>query len=174
MATLEARLVALAQAVGADIKALSTLQGLLANLQTTDKTSLVAAINEVLVAANAGGGGGASINDAVGDGATTVTWSANKIFDELAAAKAAVVDQLTSGAAAALDTLAEIAAAVGNDANFAATIATALGLRVRVDAAQAFDGTQQAQARTNIGAVAAAAIGDPDRDLAAAYVLAKA
>jgi hypothetical protein len=58
---------------------------------------------------------------------------------------------LVASSPAALDTLNELAAALGNDANFAATTATALGNRVRVDtAAQGLDSTQRSNARANI------------------------
>jgi hypothetical protein len=46
--SLETRLIALAQAIGADIKTLTTNQGILANLTTTTKVNLVAAINELV------------------------------------------------------------------------------------------------------------------------------
>jgi hypothetical protein len=82
--------------------------------------------------------------------------------------------ELTAGAAAALDTFAELAAALGNDPNFAATIATGLGNRVRVDAAQTFTTAQKLQARTNIDAVGTADIGDTEHDFAADYATAKA
>jgi hypothetical protein len=164
MATLAQRLIDLANAIGTDIKALRLADGDLTALATANKTSLVAAINEVLGLV---GGGGVQINDALGDGATTVTWSANKIFDEIVAAKAAVIDQLTAGAATALDTLAEFAVAINNDPSFAATTATALGNRVRYDAAQALSAAQKTQACSNIG------VGEPDSDLVATYVTAK-
>ena len=45
---------------------------------------------------------------------------------------------------------------------------------VRFDAAQTLTAPQQTQARANIGAQSAAAIGDPDRDLVADYTAAKA
>lgn len=174
MATLEARLIALAQAVGADIKQARIERGSLTALSTTDKASLVAAINEVLAIAQSAAGGGVSINDAAGDGNITVTWSANKIFDSIEAAKTAVKNDLTAGAAAALDTLNELAAALGNDPNFAATIATEIANRVRFDANQGLTAPQQVQARSNIGALAAADAGNTDRDLLADYTAAKA
>jgi hypothetical protein len=59
------------------------------------------------------------------------------------------------GAPGTLDTLNELAAALGDDPNYAATTATALGLRVRVDASQSLNGTQQTQGRDNIAAAAA-------------------
>ena len=169
--SLETRIIALAQAVGADVKALTAAQGSLSALGTTTKTSLVAAINELLTLV---GGAGAQINDSAGNGDTSVTWSADKIFDSIEAAKTAVKNELTSGAGAALDTLNELAAALGNDPSFAATIAGEIANRVRYDAAQTLTAPQQAQARTNIGAQSAAAIGDPDHDLVADYNAAKA
>ena len=170
--TLEQRLISLAQAIGADVKAIRAAAGTLSSLNTTNKASLVAAINELqaLVAGSAG----VTINDTAGDGATTVTWSADKIFDTIEAAKLAVKNDLTAGAAAALDTLSELAAALNNDPAFAATIAAEIANRVRYDAAQTLTQPQMAQARANIGAQSAAAIGDPDRDLVADYTAAKA
>lgn len=176
--SLESRIIALAQAVGTDVKALTAAQGSLSALNTTAKTSLVAAINELLALA---GGSGASIDDLAGDGNTGVTWSANKIFDSIEAAKAAVKNELVSGAGAALDTLNELAAALGNDPSFAATIAAEVANRVRYDASQTLTAPQQAQARSNIGAASASdvsglltGLGAYDRDYAADYTAAKA
>ena len=171
--TLEQRLIALAQAMGADVKALLQAQGSLSALSTTAKNNLVAAINELKTAMNTVTGG-VTINDAAGNGATTVTWSADKIHDTIEAAKLAVKNDLTAGAAAALDTLSELAAALNNDPAFATTIATQIANRVRFDAAQTLTQPQMAQARANIGAQSAAAIGDPDRNLVADYSAAKA
>lgn len=170
MATLEARLIALAQAVGADIKTARTARGDLATLSTTAKTSLVAAINEVFAAI---GAAGAAINDSATNGATTVTWSADKIFDSIEAAKTAVKNELVNGSAAALDTLNELAAALGNDPSFATTIATEIANRVRFDAAQTLTAPQKVQALANIGAVGVLDIGNPDHDILADYVTAK-
>ena len=163
--SLATQIVALAQAIGADIKDLRTKQGDLTSLTTTAKGTLVAAINELKTAL---AGAGAAINDTAGNGATTVTWSADKIFDTIEAAKVAVKADLTNGAAAALDTLNELAAALGNDPSFAATIATELGNRLRFDAVQVLTTPQKLQACTNLG------IGDPEHDFAAAYATAKA
>ena len=172
--TLEQRLIALAQAMGADVKALLAAQGSLSALNTTAKASLVAAVNELKTAVDAAAGSGVSINDGAGDGATGVTWSANKIHDTIEAAKLAVKNDLTAGAAAALNTLSELAAALNNDPAFAATIAAEIANRVRFDAAQTLTAPQQTQARANIGAQSAAAIGDPDHDIVADYTAAKA
>ena len=175
--SLETRIVALAQAMGADVKALTAAQGSLSALNTTTKTSLVAAINELMTLI---GSAGASIDDGAGNGNTAVTWSADKIFDSIEAAKTAVKNDLVGGAGAALDTLNELAAALGNDPSFAATIATEIANRVRFDAAQTLTSPQQAQARANIGAASAAdvsgllaGLGTYDRDYAADYTAAK-
>jgi hypothetical protein len=164
MATLEQRLIALAEAVGADIKVARVARGDLATLQTTAKGSLVAAINEVLAAI----GSGSVIDDAAGNGVTDRTWSVDKIFDSIEAAKTAVKNDLTNGASAALDTLSELATALGNDPSFSATIATALTKRVRFDAAQTLTAGEKLQACENIG------IGQPDTNFVTAYETAKA
>lgn len=176
--TLETRIVSLAQAIGGDIKGLRTSQGTLSALNTTTKTSLVAAINEMLTLI---GSAGASIDDGAGNGSTAVTWSADKIFDSIEAAKVAVKADLTNGAAAALDTLNELAAALNNDPSFATTIASEIANRVRFDATQSLTAPQQTQARSNIGAASATdvsglitGLGTYDRDYAADYTTAKA
>jgi hypothetical protein len=162
MATLAQRIIDLATAVGGDIKNLTTKQGSLTGLSTTSKDSLVNAINEIHASL------GGAINDAAGDGATTETWSANKIFDTIEAAKIAVKNDITNGSAAALDTLSELATALGNDPNFATTIATEIGNRVRFDAAQTLTALQKTQACANIG------IGEPDSNFVTSYTAAKA
>lgn len=161
MATLAQRIIDLATAVGGDVKTLTVNQGQLASLSTTSKTNLVSAINEIYTAL------GNKINDAAGDGNLTETWSANKIFDTVEAAKLAVKNELTNGAAAALDTLGELAAALGSDPNFASTIATELGNRVRYDAIQTLTALQKTQACDNIG------IGEPDSNFVTSYTAAK-
>ena len=79
------------------------------------------------------------------------------------------VQLVVDAAPAALDTLNELAAALGDDPDFAGTITTALGKRVAVDQVQAFTGPEQAQARANIGAASAAAVGDTEVDLVAIF-----
>ena len=177
----ETRVAALATAIGADIKTLTQNQGTLSSLSTTAKSNLVAAINEIFtITSNAQAAAGAQILDTAGDGVTDKTWSANKIYDELTAAIAALRTELTNGAAAALDTFAELAAALNNDPSFATNVATSLANRVRYDAAQTLTAPQQAQARSNIGAASAAdltalttAVGNTDADFVATYTTAK-
>lgn len=170
--SLATKITDLAVRIATECKTLRTLvNGNAANLSaltTTTKTNLVAALNELdadLAALAASVGTGASINDALGV-STTQTWSISKIAAEIQAAKNA----LTNGAASALDTLAELASALGNDANFAASTAAALGNRVRTDtAAQGLNATQRANARTNIDAASATDVGDTGRDFVADF-----
>ncbi len=158
--SLEAQITALVNAIGADIKLLKTHDGDLTALTTTAQGSLVAAINELKTLI--GSGGGAAINDS-STTSTTTTWSAQKAT----AAIAAAVSALVNGAGTTLDTLNELAAALGNDANFSATVATALTNRIRFDAAQTLTTLQQGQACANIG------VGDPAHNFVTDYTTAK-
>ena len=186
--TIETRIIALAEAIGADIKALKNADGSLGSLTTTTKTNLVAAINEVraLAAAASGGGGGAVINDA---GTTTAdVWSASKIQSVVTASALSTKNELINGAGAALDTLQELAAALGNDANYAATVAGQIAKRVRFDAAQTLTAPEKTQVLANIGAASSddytalngtvsglvTGLGSYDRNYVADYVAARA
>lgn len=152
--TFETRVADLATAIGADIKSLRLADGQLANLSTTAKNNLVAAINEVLSIANAANAAaGAQILDTAGDGVTDKTWSANKIHDELLIAINDLRTELTNGASASLDTFGELAAAMAADQTAAAALATSVSNRVRFDAAQDLTSAEKSQAQINIGAV---------------------
>ncbi|WP_316227604.1 MULTISPECIES: hypothetical protein [unclassified Bradyrhizobium] len=80
------------------------------------------------------------------------------------AALQAMRADLVNSAPSTLDTLNELANALGSDPNFAATVTTALGNRLRVDAAQAFTAAQKAQAIANL-ALAAVAVSGAYADL---------
>lgn len=158
MATQQQRIAELAQAIAQDIKELKSTQGLLDSLPTTSKTSLVGAINELYLSIT----NTTPINDSTEE--LTTTWSSTKIRENINTA----ISELVNGSGSALDTLKELADALGNDANFAATLAEQMGKRVRVDESQMFTTAEQLTACTNIG------IGDPDTDLLAVYTTAKA
>ncbi len=160
--SLTTRITALAQAVGADVKAIKATIGLLTALNTADKTSIVAAINEILlIAQNASSGAGASISDTTTE--TGKTWSSSKITDKLATLKT----EILGGASSAYDTLLEIEQKLGADDNALANLLTAVGNRIAFDQAQTLTTAQKLQACTNLG------IGDPETDFAAAYTTAK-
>ena len=169
MATLVTRISDLATRISTEAKAIRTLvngnAADLSSLQTTAKSNLVTAMNELKGQIDAlQAASGAQINDGA-TASTTQTYSINKIKDLLSEAVAA----LTNGAPAALDTIDELAAALGDDANFGATVLAALGNRVRVDAAQALTAGQQTQARSNIGALAAADVGNTDTNFVTTF-----
>jgi hypothetical protein len=163
MSLLETRLKAAFTAVATDIKNLTTNQGSLPTLTTTAKGSLVAALNELKASIDAASSAlGAQIDDAAT--VANKTWSSSKINTSIGAA----INALLDNAPAAFDTLKELADQMASDQTALNAITTALGVRVRADAAQAFTVPQQKQAAANIG------LGDIDADLAAHYVAAKA
>ncbi|ELT47712.1 hypothetical protein [Brucella intermedia] len=82
--------------------------------------------------------------------------------EEVAQAIKKAVDDLVNGSGSALDTLKELADALGNDPEFATTVGNALGVRVRVDAAQTFTLAEKKRGRDNIEAVGIADKGKPD------------
>ncbi|WP_063023761.1 hypothetical protein [Nocardia niwae] len=214
----------------------ATKTGNLASLTTTDKTNLVAAINEVQ--SEVGGGGAtnlaatlsstqtvitsdtgtdatipavdgtnagvmtptmktkldgietaADVTDAANVGssihgvstkATPVAADAVPLIDSEASnvlkkityanLSAAVTALIVDSAPSTLDTLNELAAALGDDANFATTVSTDLGNRVRVDtAAQGLNSTQKGNARTNIDVYSTTDIGSPTTDFVAVF-----
>ncbi len=132
--------------------------GNLANLSTTDKSSLVAAINELQAAV---------ASNVIDDGqiATTSTYSSSKIVTLLDALKA----EILGGADAAYDTLVEIQQLLQNGTSGLDALLAAVNNRVRFDAAQTLTAPEQAQARSNIGAVAAVDIGNTDTDFVAVF-----
>lgn len=127
----------LATRVGTEFKTIRTLisgsgTGTISGLTTTDKSSLVAAINEVQAAGTSGGASDASttvkgiIEIATLAEVSTGTDTARAVTPQgvkqaMDDVKAAI---LGAGVPAALDTLDELAAALADDANFAGTMAT--------------------------------------------------
>ena len=160
MSTLAARIADLATRLATECKSIRTLVNGnttdLSSLTTTQKTSLVAAINELKTAID---NSGSSITISDSTSSTTEVWSSSKVSSAIAQAKS----DLVNGAGAALDTLSELAAALGNDASFASTVTTALGYRLRFDAAQALTAGQKTQACANLG------IGEPDTDFVTTF-----
>jgi hypothetical protein len=114
----------LATRIATESKALRTLiNGNAANLSsltTTEKASLVGAINE-LAGSIAAIDVSAQIEGYINDSATASDslWSSSKINTEISNSVTSLVD----GAPGVLDTLNELAAALGDDSNFASTVA---------------------------------------------------
>lgn len=126
--SLQTRLSALIVRVGDEFKAIRILVGgtgeaTVANLQTS-ATNLVGAINEVRTSGLTNASAiGALINDA--QITSSNTYSAQKIETLVTSSISNVID----AAPGALDTLNELAAALGDDPNFATTITNQLALK---------------------------------------------
>lgn len=161
--SLQTRFESLVVRLAAEFKTIYSRIGQLSSLSTTDKSSLVASINElrslVQTASTA-----QLINDAQA-GATATTFSASKITALLDALKGDIL----GGADAAFDTLKELQTAIQSDQTGITALLAAVDKRVRFDAAQSLTADEQTQARSNIGAIAASAIGNPETDLVSAF-----
>lgn len=154
---------ALATVMGTDVKNLSASlastiakQGDLTTLTTTEKSTLVGALNEL-------NSGLSTVSSSVVDLATI-----QGMIDT-------GITGLVDGAPDALNTLNEIAAALAEDDTAIDGVLAALAKRVRVDAAQTFTDPEKAQGRDNINAADAAEVGDvPNADFVATFNAAKA
>lgn len=160
--SLETKIISLVQAIGTDIKSLTTNQGSLSSLTTTNKNSLVAALNELRSLVIVIDSNYTTIDDA--STVANKTWSSTKISSSITNA----VNALVASSPTTLDTLNELAIALGNDPNFATTLATQISKRVRFDASQTLTSSEMLQVCTNIG------IGDYDHDFVSDYNTAKA
>ena len=115
------RITALINSIATDIKDVYAKIGNLSSLQTTTKSSLVGAINEIKSS------GGLQINDTTPSASTT--FSGTAIDSKIATAKTEVKNEILGGASAAYDTLQEIQAQMQADDTAAASLTTAVGQR---------------------------------------------
>ena len=115
------RISALINSIATDIKDVYAKIGNLNTLQTTTKSSLVGAINEIKSS------GGLQINDSTPSVSTT--FSGTAIDSKIATAKTEVKNEILGSASAAYDTLQEIQAQMEADDTAAASLATAVGQR---------------------------------------------
>ena len=161
--SLQTRVESLVLRLAAEFKTIYAQVGTLANLSTTDKTNLVSSINELRSQITTLAG--ITIIDDANSAAIATTFSASKITTLLDALKA----DLLGGADAAFDTLKELQTAILSDESGITALLTAVDKRVRFDAAQALTAPEQEQARQNIGAISAVAIGNPDTDFVVAF-----
>ena len=141
-------LVTFAETVGQDVHDLKTIaqqleakQGDLSTLTTTQKNTLVGAVNEL-------------------KSALTNVSSTMVTQPQMTTAINDALNSIIDGAPQAWNTFKEFADYVAADQTAAAAMLDALAKRVRVDAAQNFTATEQAMGRTNIGAASAADLGD--------------
>lgn len=110
----------------------------------------------------------ASANTYSDAGDATTLGAANDYTDTALAA-------MVNAAPATLDTLDELASALGDDPNFATTVSTSLGNRLRVDTdAQGLNGTQKTNAKTNIDLQNVSNTSDMDKPVSTAQAAALA
>lgn len=146
--TLNQQIQNLATQVGTDVKLLIANQGNLSALTTTQKASLVLAINELNAAL-------AQIDKNIIDDAQTIatkTWSSNKILSEITTKCNEVKTALLGGAGEAFDTLKELADLIEDNKELIESLQELAGAHIRYDAAQELSPEQKSQARSNIGA----------------------
>ena len=150
MATRRERLSSAFTKITSKLNALKSEIGITTSLSTTDKSSLVAAINETLgVAQAAANTGGAVIDDSVTN--LVNAWSSTKINSEITSA----ITNALEG-----EDLSDLADAIAN------LQLTDAGL-VSANTAQSFTAAQQLQARQNIDAASATEVGNTDYDFEA-------
>jgi hypothetical protein len=158
----------LATRIGTEFKSIRTLVGGtgtagVTSLNTT-ATNLVAAINEVKATADfadATATAGLKIDDVTLSG--TTVYSSTKTNTEINSKVSVAINAAIDNAPAALNTLNELAAALGDDANFAGTVTTGLANRLRHDAAQTLGTAAQLQACLNIG------VGNPETNFVTTF-----
>lgn len=142
----------------------------LANLNTTAKENLVAAVNENQATGVANQNAITALQAAlttvdltslIDDSAVsqTTTYSSQQIVDAISEA----ISNLVDGADVALDTLSEIGTAINNNESVGAALTTAVANRLRFDAPQTLSAAQQLQALNNIG------VGDPNTNFVATF-----
>ncbi len=143
----------LASTIGTDARQIIANIGDLSALTTTQKTSLVLALNELKSAL-----GSIDLSKIIDDEQTktTLTWSSSKISSAISSA----VNNLINGAPETLDTLKELADAIDTNQDAIAALQTIAGGHVKYDGAQTLTTDQQTQARSNIDAVSTAQLND--------------
>ena len=115
------RITALINSIATDIKDVYAKIGNLSSLQTTTKSSLVGAINEIKAS------GSLQINDSTPSVSTT--FSGTAIDSKIATAKTQVKNEILGSASAAYDTLQEIQAQMEADDTASTALTTAVGQR---------------------------------------------
>ena len=164
--TQEQRLTLALQTIGTDVKTIIGNQGQLSTLNTSAKSSLVSALNEIYSLISTA----ISIDDNASTGSNK-TYSIDKIKSSIQSLK----DDLLGGVpTTAFDTLKEIADYIGTDQTATSGLVAAIAKRVAVDSVQTFTANEKIQARENIEPFGSEEIGNPDTDLLAIYNTAKA
>lgn len=143
------------------VLAIRNSQGQLGSLSTTDKDSLVDAINETvanLAALRQVVENKTEIDDSVAT--ATNVWSALKTTTKISEACAAVKNEILNGAGAAYDTLAELATLITTNQSAIEALQGLAAGHVKFNAAQSLTADEKTQARSNIGAASTDEVAD--------------
>ena len=130
-------------------------------LQTTERGSVVGAVNELKTRIDNIGSGnsGAAIDDTAP--AADKAYSSQKVNSLIDAAKTSVKSEILDGADAAFDTLSEVAKYIEQDKTGAAALSEAVAKRLRIDESQVL--TQKTALETTLN------LGDTDTDFVAKF-----
>lgn len=143
------------------VLAIRDAQGQRGSLTTTDKDSLVDAINEV-VASLAALRQVVESKTEIDDSVATATnvWSALKTTTKISESCAAVKNEILNGAGAAYDTLSELATLITTNQSAIQALQGIAAGHVKFDAAQSLTAAQKTQARSNIDAASTAEVAE--------------
>ena len=161
--TLRQRIDALVDAIGVEFKKVIGKIGSTDMLQTTERGSVVGAVNELKTRIDNIGSGnsGAAIDDTAP--AADKAYSSQKVDSLIDAAKTAVKSEILDGADAAYDTLAEVAKYIEQDKIGATALSEAVAKRLRIDEAQVLTQAQKTAVETTLN------LGDTDTDFVAKF-----
>lgn len=161
--TLRQHIDALVDAIGAKFKEVIGKIGSTDMLQTTERGSVVGAVNELKTRIDniGSGNGGAAIDDTAPS--ADKTYSSQKVDSLIDAAKTSVKSEILDGADAAYDTLSEVAKYIEQDKTGAAALSEAVAKRLRIDEAQVLTLPQKTAVETTLN------LGDTDTDFVAKF-----
>lgn len=151
--TLSGQVSALANQVGVDVKGIIANIGTLSSLTTTQKASLVVALNELKKAIDdldTAVSGSVGIDDTATNTATT--WSSTKITNAINSA----ISSLINGAPELLNDLKELATAIQENQGAIDALEAIASDRISYKTEQTLTEQQKALARTNIGSASSA------------------
>lgn len=161
--TLRQRIDELADAIGVELKKVIVKIGSIDMMQTTERGSVVGAVNELKNRIDNIGSGnsGAAIDDTAP--AADKAYSSQKVDSLINAAKTAVKSEILDGADAAYDTLVEVAKYIEQDKTGATALSEAVAQRLRIDEAQVLTRAQKTAVETTLN------LGDTDTDFVAKF-----
>lgn len=161
--TLRQRIEALIDAIGAKFKEMARNTGSADNLQTSEKGSIVGAVNELKVRIDglSVSAGGAAIDDSAST--TDKTYSSQKINELISSSTTSIKSEILGGVDTSFDTLKEIAAYIEQDKTGATSMAEAISKRLRIDESQTLSSAQKSAVEATLN------LGDTDADFVAKF-----